>query len=244
MLKNLPSAPLGWRQLRHLPLRLAGGGGGHRLRRPAHHDAARVPLGAVRKHAALPRALPLRHRAVQPRQRVHRAPGAVLHPPAVPGAGPRRGRSRSVPSTSSRQPGRTPGTTSAAASTPSASIRKTTSSTPPASPRAGRCWPARTWCCSTPPRGRNSAPSASASPPTARSSPRSTTGQIKVVGLFEVGPSFGIDATIITSDDNWLRLFPDRSRDDIELGLVRLGPAPTRPPCATGCGTTCRRTCW
>ena len=46
--------------------------------------------------------------------------------------------------------------------------------------------------------------------------------QVTVVGLFEVGPSFGIDATIIMSDDNWLRLFPDRPRDDIELGLVRL----------------------
>ncbi len=48
--------------------------------------------------------------------------------------------------------------------------------------------------------------------------------EVKVVGLFEVGPSFGIDATIITSDDNWLRLFPDRPRDDIALGLVRLKP--------------------
>jgi putative ABC transport system permease protein len=46
--------------------------------------------------------------------------------------------------------------------------------------------------------------------------------QVKVVGLFEVGPSFGIDGTILTSDDNWLRLFPERSRDDIQLGLIRL----------------------
>ena len=48
--------------------------------------------------------------------------------------------------------------------------------------------------------------------------------EIKVVGLFEMGPSFGIDGNIVTSDDNWLRLFPDRSRNDIELGLVKLKP--------------------
>lgn len=46
--------------------------------------------------------------------------------------------------------------------------------------------------------------------------------EVKVVGLFEVGPSFGIDGTVITSDDNWLRLFPDRPREEIALGLVRL----------------------
>jgi len=48
--------------------------------------------------------------------------------------------------------------------------------------------------------------------------------EVKVVGLFEVGPSFGIDATILTSVDNWLRLFPRNSRDDIHLGLIRLRP--------------------
>jgi putative ABC transport system permease protein len=48
--------------------------------------------------------------------------------------------------------------------------------------------------------------------------------QIKVVGLFEMGPSFGIDGNIITSEDNWLRLFPTRSRNDIELGLIKLKP--------------------
>jgi len=46
--------------------------------------------------------------------------------------------------------------------------------------------------------------------------------EIEVVGLFEMGTSFGIDGTVITSDDNWLRLFPDRSRDEIQLGLIRL----------------------
>jgi putative ABC transport system permease protein len=47
---------------------------------------------------------------------------------------------------------------------------------------------------------------------------------ISVAGLIEIGPSFGIDGTVITSVDNWLRLFPDRQRNQIELGLVTLRP--------------------
>jgi len=47
---------------------------------------------------------------------------------------------------------------------------------------------------------------------------------VKVVGLVEIGPSFGIDGTVMTSIDNWLRLFPDRPRDEIQLGLIRLAP--------------------
>jgi putative ABC transport system permease protein len=47
---------------------------------------------------------------------------------------------------------------------------------------------------------------------------------MKVVGLVEIGPSFGIDGTILTSIDNWLRLFPERSRNQIQLGLVTLKP--------------------
>ncbi len=46
--------------------------------------------------------------------------------------------------------------------------------------------------------------------------------EIEVVGLFEMGTSFGIDGTVITSDDNWLRLYPSRSRNEIQLGLIRL----------------------
>jgi putative ABC transport system permease protein len=46
--------------------------------------------------------------------------------------------------------------------------------------------------------------------------------KIEVVGLFEMGTSFGIDGTVITSDDNWLRLFPSRQRSEIQLGLIRL----------------------
>jgi putative ABC transport system permease protein len=46
--------------------------------------------------------------------------------------------------------------------------------------------------------------------------------EIEVVGLFDMGTSFGIDGTVITSDDNWLRLFPGRPRNEIQLGLIRL----------------------
>ncbi|MFC1701616.1 ABC transporter permease DevC [Pseudomonadota bacterium] len=45
---------------------------------------------------------------------------------------------------------------------------------------------------------------------------------VKVIGLFKMGTSFGIDGNIMTSEDNWLRLFPKRSRNDIELGLIKL----------------------
>ncbi len=46
--------------------------------------------------------------------------------------------------------------------------------------------------------------------------------RIEVVGSFEMGTSFGIDGTLVTSDDNWLRLFPERSRNEVQLGLLRL----------------------
>ncbi len=48
--------------------------------------------------------------------------------------------------------------------------------------------------------------------------------EIEIAGLFRMGTSFGIDGTVITSVDNWLRLFPDRNREDIHLGLLRLAP--------------------
>ena len=46
--------------------------------------------------------------------------------------------------------------------------------------------------------------------------------KVKVVGLYEMGTSFGIDGSFMTSEDNWMRLFPDRPRDQIQLGLIRL----------------------
>ena len=48
--------------------------------------------------------------------------------------------------------------------------------------------------------------------------------QIEIGGIFRMGPSFGIDATILTSDTNFLRMFPGRPRTQISLGLVHLEP--------------------
>jgi len=48
--------------------------------------------------------------------------------------------------------------------------------------------------------------------------------RIQVAGLFELGTSFGIDGSVITSDLNFLRLFPNRSPGAIDLGLVELEP--------------------
>lgn len=45
---------------------------------------------------------------------------------------------------------------------------------------------------------------------------------VKVVGLYDLGTSFGIDGSIITSDLNFRRIFSDRSASRIELGLVQL----------------------
>jgi putative ABC transport system permease protein len=45
---------------------------------------------------------------------------------------------------------------------------------------------------------------------------------IEVVGLFPLGASFATDGTLITSQENFLRFFPDRSAGQITLGLVKV----------------------
>lgn len=47
---------------------------------------------------------------------------------------------------------------------------------------------------------------------------------VTVVGLFTLGPSFGADGNIITSTDNFLRLFPTRRRSEVTIGLIQLKP--------------------
>jgi len=49
-----------------------------------------------------------------------------------------------------------------------------------------------------------------------------TNRALEVVGLFELGTSFGIDASIITSDLNFRRIFPQRQAGRIDLGLIHL----------------------
>jgi len=48
--------------------------------------------------------------------------------------------------------------------------------------------------------------------------------RIRIGGLFEVGNSFGINGALITSDLNYLRMFPDRNLSQVSLGLVHLEP--------------------
>jgi len=48
--------------------------------------------------------------------------------------------------------------------------------------------------------------------------------RIRIGGLFEVGNSFGINGALITSDLNYLRMFPNRNLAQVSLGLVNLEP--------------------
>jgi putative ABC transport system permease protein len=48
--------------------------------------------------------------------------------------------------------------------------------------------------------------------------------QVTVVGVFQLGTSFGIDGTLITSDLNFRRLFPNRQKGLIDIGLIKLEP--------------------
>lgn len=48
--------------------------------------------------------------------------------------------------------------------------------------------------------------------------------KITVVGLFELGTSFGSDGNLITSDLNFLRIFIQRPKGFINLGIVQLHP--------------------
>jgi putative ABC transport system permease protein len=45
---------------------------------------------------------------------------------------------------------------------------------------------------------------------------------ITVAGLFKLGASFGADGILMTSDQNFLRLFPKRKSTSISLGLIHL----------------------
>ncbi len=48
--------------------------------------------------------------------------------------------------------------------------------------------------------------------------------RLKLVGLFQVGASFAADGNVITSDQTFLRLFPDRQQSEVSAGLIRLKP--------------------
>ena len=48
--------------------------------------------------------------------------------------------------------------------------------------------------------------------------------QVKVGGLFTLGASFGADGNLITSDINFLRIFNNRQRGLIDIGVIKLKP--------------------
>ncbi|MBW4700017.1 MAG: ABC transporter permease DevC [Aphanocapsa lilacina HA4352-LM1] len=48
--------------------------------------------------------------------------------------------------------------------------------------------------------------------------------RVTVGGLFQLGPTFGGDANVITSDVNFRRLFPGRKKGSIDIGVIRLVP--------------------
>ncbi len=45
---------------------------------------------------------------------------------------------------------------------------------------------------------------------------------IQTIGLFQMGASFAADGNIITSDSTFLKLFPNRQPNQIEVGLIKL----------------------
>jgi len=45
---------------------------------------------------------------------------------------------------------------------------------------------------------------------------------VTIVGLYDLGTSFGVDGSIVTSDLNFMRIFPHRTPGQIDLGLIRL----------------------
>lgn len=53
---------------------------------------------------------------------------------------------------------------------------------------------------------------------------RGVNRQIQVVGLFELGTSFGSDGNLITSHLNFLRIFSSRPQGFINVGLIKLKP--------------------
>jgi putative ABC transport system permease protein len=51
---------------------------------------------------------------------------------------------------------------------------------------------------------------------------------VKVAGLFRLGVSFVADGNVIASDSTFLQMFPGRSPNQIDMGLIRLHPGADR----------------
>ena len=48
--------------------------------------------------------------------------------------------------------------------------------------------------------------------------------RLNVVGLFSLGTSFSADGNMVVSDSTLLKLFPEKSREQIEVGVIQLEP--------------------
>lgn len=48
--------------------------------------------------------------------------------------------------------------------------------------------------------------------------------RVRVGGLYNIGPSFGWDGTLVVSDSTFLRIFANRPGEKIDLGIVKLKP--------------------
>ena len=48
--------------------------------------------------------------------------------------------------------------------------------------------------------------------------------RVEVGGLFQIGTSFGIDGTVLMSDQNYFRVMPGRRPEVVNVGLIKLKP--------------------
>lgn len=48
--------------------------------------------------------------------------------------------------------------------------------------------------------------------------------QINVVGTFNLGTSFSSDGNVITSEQNFMRIFPNRNLEQVDVGIIQLRP--------------------
>lgn len=54
--------------------------------------------------------------------------------------------------------------------------------------------------------------------------------KVSIIGLFRMGVSFAADGNVITSDLNFMRIFPGRNLDEIDVGVIKLnrGSSPSQ----------------
>lgn len=48
--------------------------------------------------------------------------------------------------------------------------------------------------------------------------------RMEIIGTFRMGASFASDGNLITSDQNFFRIFPQRNVDQVDVGILRLAP--------------------